>query len=77
MNPWELLNAPAIIKVALFFGVWGLVWLPIAVVTAKALNWHPPQPLKEEQKPFFLALTVCDSSFSGGLSVSSRESILF
>ena len=55
MNLWELLNAPAIIKVALFFGVWGLVWLPIAIGTAKALNWHPPQPLKEEQKPFFLA----------------------
>lgn len=55
MNLTELLNAPAIIKVTLFFWVWGLLWLPIAIVTANALNWHPPQPLNDKQKPILLA----------------------
>ncbi|MEA5537532.1 type II CAAX endopeptidase family protein [Limnoraphis robusta Tam1] len=55
MNLTELLNAGAIIKVTLFFWVWGLLWLPIAIGTAIALNWHPPQPLNEKQKSILLA----------------------
>ncbi|WP_413164371.1 CPBP family intramembrane glutamic endopeptidase [Capilliphycus salinus ALCB114379] len=55
MNLSELVNGPAIFKVTLFFGVWGLLWLPIAIATAMLLNWHPPQPLDEKQKPILLA----------------------
>ncbi|MDY7021164.1 MAG: CPBP family intramembrane glutamic endopeptidase, partial [Cyanobacteriota bacterium] len=55
MNLWELVNAPAIVKVTLFFGVWGLLWLPIAIAIAYLLNWHPPQPLNEKQKLILLA----------------------
>ncbi|MGB3405760.1 MAG: CPBP family intramembrane glutamic endopeptidase [Microcoleaceae cyanobacterium] len=45
-----LMGQPALIKVLIFFLVWIGVWLPIAVVSAILLNWHPPQPLSPQQK---------------------------
>ncbi len=47
----------AVVKVAAFFVVWGLLWLPIAVPLARHLHWHPPQPLDIAQKiPLVLSL---------------------
>lgn len=50
-----LVNAPTPIKILVFFGVWMGLWMPIAVISAIALNWRPPAPLNETQK---LALLV-------------------
>ncbi|VXD11406.1 conserved membrane hypothetical protein [Planktothrix serta PCC 8927] len=50
-----LANAPTLIKIAIFFGVWMGLWMPIAVITALALNWRPPRPLNETQKLTLLA----------------------
>lgn len=59
----------AIIKVTFFFGVWGLLWLPIAIGTGILLNWRPPQPLNEKQKPIFLAsLYLIVPFIIGGIS---------
>ena len=50
-------DATVAVKVALFFGSWGLIWLPIAVPLAIALRWHPPQPLTMQQKlPLVISL---------------------
>ncbi len=47
----------AVMKVAAFFVVWGLVWLPIAIPLAIKLQWRPPQPLAIVQKiPLVLSL---------------------
>jgi uncharacterized protein len=47
----------AVVKVAAFFGVWGVLWLPISVPLARHLHWHPPQPLDITQKiPLVLSL---------------------
>jgi membrane protease YdiL (CAAX protease family) len=52
-----LAHGSAAIKVAAFFLVWVLAWLPIAIPLAIALQWHPPKPLKVEQKlPLVLSL---------------------
>lgn len=50
-----LANAPTLIKIAVFFGVWMGLWMPIAVVSAFALNWRPSEPLNETQKLTLLA----------------------
>lgn len=50
-----LITAPAFIKVGVFFGMWLLCWLPLAVPTAIALQWHPFQPITEKQKLPLLA----------------------
>lgn len=50
-----LVNAPTPIKILVFFGVWMGLWMPIAVISAIALNWRPPQPLNETQKLALLA----------------------
>lgn len=50
-----LVNAPTPIKIIIFFGVWMGLWMPIAVISAIALNWRPPQPLNETQKLGLLA----------------------
>lgn len=55
MDLSALVNAPALVKVAAFFFVWGMLWLPVATASAIALNWHPPQPLDEKQKLILLA----------------------
>lgn len=50
-----LIEQPALIKVLVFFLIWIGIWLPIAVVSAVLLNWHPPQPLSPQQKITLLA----------------------
>jgi hypothetical protein len=51
----SLIHQPAIIKILIFFLIWVGIWLPIAVVSAILLNWHPPQPLHSQQKIILLA----------------------
>ncbi|MCL1470923.1 CPBP family intramembrane glutamic endopeptidase [Argonema antarcticum] len=48
-------SAIALVKVMVFFLAWTLCWLPIAIPTARALNWHPPKPLEASQKLPLLA----------------------
>ncbi len=50
-----LIDSPALIKILIFFLMWVGLWLPIAIVSAMALNWHPPQPLQPQQKLVLLA----------------------
>lgn len=45
-----LVNAPAGLKVILFFAAWLIIWLPVAIPVAKKLPYRPFQPLKPEQK---------------------------
>lgn len=52
-------DAPALLTVAIFFGVWVLLWLPIAIPLAIALKWQPPQPITSAQKlPLLASLYV-------------------
>lgn len=50
-----LAEAPAIVKIAAFFGTWMGLWLPIAVPLAIILGWQPAQPIKMQQKLPLLA----------------------
>ncbi len=50
-----LIHQPALIKILIFFLAWVGIWLPIAMVSAILLNWHPPQPLRPQQKIILLA----------------------
>lgn len=51
----RLANTSTLIKISIFFGVWMGLWMPIAVLSALALNWRPPQPLNQTQKLTLLA----------------------
>ncbi|MEG3911358.1 CPBP family glutamic-type intramembrane protease [Microcoleus sp. w2-18bC1] len=51
-------SIPAIVKIILFFSTWIVVWLPIAIVLAIALKWHPPQPLGNKKLPLLASLYV-------------------
>lgn len=42
-------------KVLTFFGVWLIIWLPIAFVISRSLDWQPNQTLIPKQKLFLLA----------------------
>lgn len=50
-----LANTSTLIKITIFFGVWMGLWMPIAALSALALNWRPPQPLNQTQKLILLA----------------------
>ncbi|MDJ0845067.1 CPBP family intramembrane glutamic endopeptidase [Crocosphaera sp.] len=41
---------PSESKIGLFLLIWLALWLPIAVLLGKKLNWKPFQPLEAEQK---------------------------
>ncbi|WP_107670641.1 CPBP family intramembrane glutamic endopeptidase [Cyanothece sp. BG0011] len=41
---------PSESKIGLFLLIWLLLWLPIALVLGKKLDWKPFQPLEPEQK---------------------------
>lgn len=58
VNSLRLLSPsmPAIIKVIAFFAAWLCLWLPVAIPTAIALNWHPPQPLGNKKLPLLATL---------------------
>lgn len=49
-------SIPAIVKVIAFFSTWICLWLPIAIVLAIALKWHPPQPLGNKKLPLLASL---------------------
>ncbi|MEG4486806.1 CPBP family intramembrane glutamic endopeptidase [Microcoleus sp. D2_18a_B4] len=51
-------SIPAIVKIIFFFLTWIVVWLPIAIVLAIALKWHPPQPLGNKKLPLLASLYV-------------------
>lgn len=42
-------------KVFTFFGVWAVIWLPIAFVVSRLIDWQPNQILTTKQKLIFLA----------------------
>jgi membrane protease YdiL (CAAX protease family) len=60
LNNLRLLSPsiPAIVKIILFFSTWIVVWLPVAIVLAIALKWHPPQPLGNKKLPLLASLYV-------------------
>jgi uncharacterized protein len=49
-------SIPAIVKIILFFSTWFCLWLPIAIVLAIVLKWHPPQPLGNKKLPLLASL---------------------
>lgn len=54
-----LAEASPLWRVASFYFVWLLLWLPIAIPLAIALRWHPPQPIAPAQKlPLLASLYV-------------------
>ena len=58
LNNLRLLSPsiPAIVKVIVFFSTWICLWLPIAIMLAIALKWHPPQPLGHKKLPLLASL---------------------
>ncbi|HEY9823632.1 MAG TPA: type II CAAX endopeptidase family protein [Candidatus Sericytochromatia bacterium] len=47
----------ALLKVAIFFIAWVVLWLPLAIPIATLVKWRPPKPLATEQKlPLLAAL---------------------
>lgn len=42
-------------KVAIFFGLWAIIWLPIAFAIAKVIDWQPNETLAPKQKLVLLA----------------------
>lgn len=45
-----LQDIPSQSKIALFLLIWLILWLPIALLLGKRLNWKPFEPLEAEQK---------------------------
>ncbi len=43
------------LKVISFFGVWAVIWLPLALLVARLIDWQPTQPLTTKQKLILLA----------------------
>lgn len=44
----------SLIKVARFFGVWAIIWLPIAVLISRSIDWQPDRILTPKQKLILL-----------------------
>jgi hypothetical protein len=44
------LNAPAALRVLVFFLIWLVCWLPIAIPLARVVKWQFPQPISPTQK---------------------------
>jgi uncharacterized protein len=62
-------EAAAPIKVVLFFVVWGMLWLPIAIPLAITLQWRPPRPVTPQQKlPLVLSLYLLAPLILGGFA---------
>jgi uncharacterized protein len=45
----------SLLKVLTFFGMWAVIWLPVALVIARLIDWQPNQPLIPKQKLILLA----------------------
>jgi uncharacterized protein len=58
LNNLRLLSPsiPAIVKVIVFFSTWAGLWLPVGIILAIALKWHPPQPLGNKKLPLLASL---------------------
>ncbi len=56
-NLWlvSLMTSTALVKVTIFFVAWVTLWLPLAILSAIFLKWHPDQPLAAKQKLPLLA----------------------
>ena len=51
-----LTNAPpSLLQVIAFFLAWACCWFPLAIFSAIAIGWRPPQPIAVEQKLPLLA----------------------
>jgi membrane protease YdiL (CAAX protease family) len=46
----QLADLPVLVQLAMFLGVWGIIWLPIAIPLAWKLGWHPSKPMTLGQK---------------------------
>lgn len=55
VNRVVLVNAPALVKVGVFFLAWVGCWLPVAIPLAIALQWSPRRPISIAQKLPLLA----------------------
>jgi membrane protease YdiL (CAAX protease family) len=62
------LSMPAIVKVTAFFIIWLGLWLPVAIPSAIALNWHPPQPLGNKKLPLLASLYLIVPLIIGALT---------
>ncbi|MGK7873426.1 MAG: lysostaphin resistance A-like protein [Xenococcaceae cyanobacterium] len=56
-NQWlgSLAAASSLVKAIAFLIAWAIVWLPVAILLARRLKWHPAKPLTAEQKLPILA----------------------
>ncbi len=71
----SLRTSTALLKVAAFFLAWAALWLPLAIVIATALKWHPPMPLAVKQKlPLIAALYLIAPLILWGASWVDQES---
>jgi uncharacterized protein len=62
-------DAPVFFVVMAFFVVWVGCWLPIAAITAFALNWQPSKSLQPEQKlPLLVSLYLLAPFILWGVS---------
>ncbi|MDJ0592577.1 MAG: CPBP family intramembrane metalloprotease [Pleurocapsa sp. MO_226.B13] len=43
------------LKVCAFFGVWTIIWLPIALIVSRLIDWQPGKNLMPKQKLILLA----------------------
>jgi hypothetical protein len=71
----SLRTSTTLLKVAAFFIAWVVLWLPLAIVIATALKWHPPMPLVVEKKlPLVAALYLIAPLILWGASWVDQES---
>lgn len=47
--------SPSWFKVIGFLGVWTIIWLPIALMLSRLIDWQPKEPLTPKQKLILLA----------------------
>ncbi|AFY79619.1 MAG: CPBP family intramembrane metalloprotease [Hydrococcus sp. C42_A2020_068] len=50
-----LRGANSLLKIGVFFLIWAIAWLPIAIPIAWRFNWHPTKPLRQALKLALLA----------------------
>lgn len=50
VSDWEYVRIPAWTKIAIFLGLWGMAWLPIALPLARHYQWQIFAPLAPSQK---------------------------
>ncbi|MGK7955627.1 MAG: lysostaphin resistance A-like protein [Crocosphaera sp.] len=70
-------NFPSESKIILFLLIWLVLWLPIAFLLGRKLNWQPFQPLKPEQKIPLLVPLYLLVPWLGGLTLVIEGSPLF